>query len=234
MPALTCLAGLTSTDENFPQKSGAQRLAAALGLALVFPDTSPRGAGVADDPAIDVGQGAGFYVTATAAPWAAHYNMADYVTEELPALLERRFPIRADRRGITGFSMGGHGALVSALRNPGRYASVSAIAPIANPVASEWGRPAYRAYFGTDQSAWAAWDATVLLGSRTFPGPILVDQGEDDPYLDRLRPDALRHAAAAAGQEIIFRMHAGYDHSFWFVQTVIGDHLAHHAKILLD
>lgn len=233
VPALYCLAGLTSTDENFPQKCGAQGLAASLGLALVFPDTSPRGAGVADDPAMDVGMGAGFYVTATAQPWSAHYDMAGYVGHELPALLERAFPISAARRGITGFSMGGHGALVTALRNPGRYASLSAMAPIANPTASEWGRRAYACYFGADEAAWADWDATVLLGRRSFPGPILIDQGEDDPYLDKLRPDALRRAAAASGQQIVFRMRAGYDHSFWFVQTVIGDHLAHHARILL-
>ncbi len=233
VPALYCLAGLTSTDENFPQKAGAQRLAAALGLALVFPDTSPRGDGVQDDPAIDVGLGAGFYVTATAEPWAAHYDMARYVTRELPALLEREFPIRDDRRGITGFSMGGHGALISALREPGRYASVSAISPIANPTASEWGRRAFARYFGPDEASWAEWDATVLLGRGAFPGPILIDQGEADPFADKLRPDALRAAAEAAGQQITFRMHAGYDHSFWFVQTVIGDHLAHHARILL-
>ncbi len=233
VPALYCLAGLTSTDENFPQKAGAARLAASLGLALVFPDTSPRGAGVADDSAIDVGGGAGFYVTATEAPWAAHYDMARYVTRELPALLEREFPLRSDRRGITGFSMGGHGALVSALREPGRYASVSAMSPIANPAASEWGRPAFAAYLGADEASWAEWDATLLLGRAHFPGPILIDQGEADPYLDKLRPAALRAAAEAAGQQIVFRMHAGYDHSFWFVQTVIGDHLAHHARVLL-
>ena len=233
VPALYCLAGLGSTDENFPQKAGAQRLAASLGLALVFPDTSPRGDGVPDDPALDVGVGAGFYLTATAAPWAAHYDMARYVTAELPDLLEREFPVRADRRGITGFSMGGHGALVSALRAPERFASVSAIAPIANPAASPWGRNAFAKYLGADERAWGEWDATLLLGRVTHPGTILVDQGEADPHRAQLRPEALRDAAAAAGQSITLRTHAGSDHSFWFVQTVIGDHLAHHARNLL-
>lgn len=233
VPALICLAGLTSTDENFPQKAGAQRGAASLGLALVFPDTSPRGEGVADDPAIDVGLGAGFYLSATEAPWAAHYDMAGYVTRELPDLLEREFPIRGDRRGITGFSMGGHGALVSALRAPERFASVSAIAPIANPTASAWGRNAFARYLGPDESRWAEWDATLLLARATYPGTILVDQGDADPHLDQLRPDAIRQAATGAGQAMTFRLHAGFDHSFWFVQTVIGDHLAHHARNLL-
>ncbi len=234
VPALYCLAGLTSTDENFPQKAGAQRLAASLGLALVFPDTSPRGAGVPDDPAIDIGLGAGFYVTATEAPWAAHYDMARYVTRELPDLVEQAFPVRSDRRGILGFSMGGHGALVSALREPARYASVSALSPIANPAASEWGRRAYAQYLGADETGWAAWDATLLLGRATFPGTILIDQGDADAFLDKLRPDAFRDAAAAAGQDLVFRRHAGHDHSFWFVQSVIDDHLAHHARILLS
>ena len=233
VPALYCLAGLTSTDENFPQKAGVQRLAASLGLALVFPDTSPRGADVADDPAIDIGAGAGFYVTATAAPWAAHYDMARYVTRELPDLVELAFPVRADRRGITGFSMGGHGALVAALREPARYASVSAMSPIANPTASDWGRRAYARYFGDDETLWAAWDATRLVERATFPGTILIDQGDADPFLDKLRPDAFREAAEAVGQDIVLRRHAGYDHSFWFVQSVIDDHLAHHARILL-
>ena len=233
VPALFCLAGLTSTDENFAQKAGAQRMAASLGLALVFPDTSPRGEGVAEDPAIDVGQGAGFYLSATEAPWAAHYDMARYVTEELPSLIEREFPVRSDRRGITGFSMGGHGALVSALRAPERFASVSAIAPIANPTASGWGRNAFARYLGPDEGRWAEWDATRLLARNTFPGTILVDQGEADPHRGELRPDALRAAAKAAGQAMTYRLHAGADHSFWFVQTVMDDHLAHHAKNLL-
>lgn len=233
VPALTCLGGLTSNDENFAQKAGAQRLASSLGLALVFPDTSPRGEGVPDDPAMDVGVGAGFYLTATEAPWAGHYDMAAYVVYELPTLLETRFPIRTDRRGITGFSMGGHGALVSALRNPGRYASLSAISPIAHPSATDWGRRAFAAYLGPDEEGWARWDASLLLRQTSFPGPILVDQGAADPHLERLRPDALEAAAGASGQEFVLRRHAGYDHSFWFVASVIGDHLAHHARHLL-
>lgn len=232
VPALYCLAGLTCTDENFAVKAGAQCHAAAHGIALIFPDTSPRGEGVADDPAIDIGSGAGFYLTATEVPWAAHYDMAGYVTAELPALVEARFPIRPDRRGITGHSMGGHGALVSALRDPARFASVSAIAPIAHPAASAWGRRAFTRYLGTDEAGWAEWDASLLMARRPYPGPILVDQGGADPYLDNLRPASLREAAAGSGQALIWRDHAFYDHSYWFVQSVIADHIAHHARIL--
>ena len=232
-PTLTCLAGLTSNHENFPQKAGAQRQAADHGLILIFPDTSPREANLpGEDDAIDVGAGAGFYCTATAHPWSAHYDMATYVAHELPDLVEANFPADPGRRGITGFSMGGHGALVTALRNPGRYRSVSAFAPIANPTVSEWGRNAYARYFGPDESEWRDWDASLLMATRAFPGPILIDQGDADPYLDKLRPETLREAASRSGQRLTLRTQAGYDHSYWFVQSFIADHLAHHATQL--
>jgi S-formylglutathione hydrolase len=234
-PTLTCLGGLTSNHENFAQKAGAQRFAAEHGLILVFPDTSPRGANIpGEDDAIDVGTGAGFYCTATRPPWNAHYDMASYVARELPDLVEAHFPADPDRRGITGFSMGGHGALVTALRNPGRYRSVSAFSPIANPTVSLWGRRAFEAYLGPDEAAWQDWDASRLMGRTPFPGRILIDQGAADPYLDQLRPHTLADAAERSGQLLTQRNHAGYDHSYWFVQTFIADHIAHHAQALGD
>ncbi len=233
-PTLTCLAGLTSTYENFPQKGGAQRFAAEHGLVLVFPDTSPRDAGIeGEDDAMDIGTGAGFYVTATAEPWARHYDMAGYVAREMTELVEANFPADPERRGITGFSMGGHGALVTALRNPGRYRSVSAFAPICNPSVSAWGRNAYARYFGPDETAWAQWDASVLMARGRFAGPILVDQGSADPHLDQLRPQTFRAAADRSGQQLELRSQLGYDHSYWFVQSFIADHIAHHAGALL-
>ena len=234
-PTLTCLAGLTSTHENFPQKGGAQRHAAEHGLILVFPDTSPRGAGVAgEDEMMDVGTGAGFYVTATAEPWSAHYDMARYVAAELPSLIEANFPADPARRGITGFSMGGHGALVTALRNPGAYRSVSAFAPISNPTVSPWGRNAFARYLGPDEASWQEWDASVLMARGRLPGRILIDQGSADPYLDQLRPQTLREAADRSGQALALRTQLGYDHSYWFVQSFIADHIAHHAAALHD
>jgi len=234
VPALYFLAGLTCTDETFMIKAGAQRLAAELGLMLVACDTSPRGLnlpGEADH--WDFGVGAGFYLDATQAPWAPHYRMGRYINEELPALVEANFPARRDRRGLFGHSMGGHGALVTALRHPQRWHSVSAFAPIANPVAVPWGQKAFGHYLGTDAAAWQEWDASVLMSRRAYPGLVLVDQGLGDQFLEReLRPEALRAAAAKSGQQLTLRLHEGYDHSYWFIQSFIADHLYHHAETL--
>jgi len=233
-PALYYLAGLTCTEETFAIKAGAQRLAAEYGLALVMPDTSPRGLDLPGDTASwDFGVGAGFYLDATAAPWAANYRMASYVTQELPALVEANFPIRPDRRGVFGHSMGGHGALVTALREPSRWHSVSAFAPIANPAAVPWGEKAFTGYLGPNRAAWAAWDSSLLMRERPYPGPILVDQGRDDQFLmSQLHPEALEQAAVASGQELTLRRQPG-DHSYWFIQTFVPDHMAHHARQLL-
>jgi len=233
-PALYYLAGLTCTEETFAIKAGAQRLAAEHGLVLVMPDTSPRGLDLPGETADwDFGAGAGFYLDATVAPWAPHYRMAQYVTEELPALIEANFPVRPDRRGVFGHSMGGHGALVTALREPARWHSVSAFAPITNPVAVPWGQKAFTGYLGPDRTAWAAWDASLLMRGRPYPGPILVDQGKDDQFLSsQLHPEALEQAAAASGQELTVRRQPG-DHSYWFIQTFVGDHIVHHAQQLL-
>ncbi len=243
VPALWWLSGLTCSDENVMQKAGAQRLAAQLGLALVAPDTSPRGAGVPDDPegAWDFGHGAGFYVDATAAPWARHYAMHTYVSEELPALLEAQLPLDPARRGISGHSMGGHGALVCAMRHPGRYQSVSAFAPIANPSACPWGRKAFGHLLGPDPQAWRPWDASRLLAAGAGPRgaagqllPLLVDQGTADGFLEsQLQPAALEAAAAASGHPLHLRFQEGYDHSYFFVASFIDDHLRHHATALL-
>ena len=234
-PALYYLAGLTCTEETFAIKAGAQRLAAEHGLVLVMPDTSPRGLDLPGETASwDFGAGAGFYLDATAAPWAPHYRMAQYVTQELPTLIEASFPVRSDRRGVFGHSMGGHGALVTALREPSRWHSVSAFAPIANPVAVPWGEKAFTGYLGPDRAAWAAWDASLLMRQRPYPGPILVDQGQDDQFLtSQLHPEALEDAAAASGQELMLRRQPG-DHSYWFIQSFIPDHIAHHARQLLE
>lgn len=235
VPALYYLAGLTCTEETFAIKAGAQRFAAAHGLLLVAPDTSPRGAGLpGEDDAWDFGTGAGFYLDATAEPWSRHYRMARYVSVELPALIEANFPARTDRRGIFGHSMGGHGALVTALRAPARWHSLSAFAPIANPVAVPWGEGAFARYLGADRTAWAAWDASLLLRERPYPGRILIDQGDADQFLEsQLHPAALEAAAAASGQDLLLRRQPGYDHSYWFIQSFIADHLAHHADRLL-
>ena len=242
VPVLYWLSGLTCTDENFMQKACAQRLAAALGLALVAPDTSPRGQEVPDDPqgSWDFGHGAGFYVDATQEPWSRHYRMHSFVSEELPALVEAELPL-SDRRGISGHSMGGHGALITAMRHPGRYSSVSALAPIANPAASPWGQKAFGFLLGSDTQTWQAWDASALLaggqgpvGPDGQPLPLLVDQGGADAFLaSQLRPEALEAAAAAHRHPLILRRQAGYDHSYFFVASFINDHLEHHAKALL-
>jgi S-formylglutathione hydrolase len=231
-PALYWLSGLTCTEQNFITKAGAQRYAAEHGLILVVPDTSPRGADVADDERYDLGQGAGFYVDATQDPWRAHYRMHDYVVHELPALIEAHFPA-SDARGISGHSMGGHGALVLALRHPGRYRSVSALAPIVAPSQAPWGQRAFAAYLGPDRAAWRAWDACELVRDARERLPLLVDQGEADEFLaTQLQPERLRAACAAAGHPLTLRLHPGYDHSYYFIASVIGDHVAWHAGAL--
>ena len=234
LPVLYWLSGLTCTDENFMQKAGAQRLAAELGLIIVVPDTSPRGAAVPGDPdgAWDFGHGAGFYLNATQQPWAQHYQMHDYVVHELPALIEANFPV-SNRRGISGHSMGGHGALVCALRNPGRYQSLSAFAPISNPMDCAWGEKAFSRFLGEDRSRWCEWDACALLAQASEKLPILVDQGDGDDFLaNQLKPAALQAAAQAAGHPLTLRLQPGYDHSYYFIASFIDDHLRHHAQAL--
>jgi S-formylglutathione hydrolase len=231
-PVLYWLSGLTCTEQNFITKAGAQEHAARHGLIVVACDTSPRGAAVADDAAHDLGQGAGFYVNATQAPWAAHYRMHDYVADELPALVERHFAA-SGARGIFGHSMGGHGALVTALRRPGRYRSVSALAPIAAPSQVPWGRKAFGAYLGADPQAWKAWDAVELLSAAAERLPLLVDQGDADEFLAaQLRPDLLRAACDAAGHPLTLRLQPGSDHSHYFIASFLADHFAHHAGAL--
>lgn len=235
VPAVYYLAGLTCTEETFAMKAGAQRVAADLGLALVTCDTSPRAARFpGDDESWDFGQGAGFYLDATEAPWSAAYRMATYVTRDLRAAVEGGFPIDAGARGLFGHSMGGHGALVLGLRHPDEFRSVSAFAPIVAPSRVPWGEKAFSRYLGADRAAWAAWDATALVGARRFPGTLLIDQGTGDQFLDReLRPEVFRAACAAAGQPLDLRLHEGYDHSYYFIATFVEDHLRHHARALL-
>ena len=231
-PVLYWLAGLTCNEQTFITKAGAQEHAARHGFILVAPDTSPRGPGVPDEDSYDLGEGAGFYLNATQAPWARHYRMQDYVAQELPALIEQNFPA-TDVRGIFGHSMGGHGALVTALRNPGRYRSVSAFAPVVAPSQVPWGQKAFTAYLGADTSAWKEWDAVELVATATERLPILVDQGETDEFLRKqLRPELLEAACSAAGHPLTLRRHAGYDHSYYFIATVMADHFAHHAQAL--
>ncbi|MEL6318139.1 MAG: S-formylglutathione hydrolase [Pseudomonadota bacterium] len=231
-PLLWWLSGLTCTHENAMTKAGAQAHAAERGLAIVFPDTSPRGAGVADDPAIDLGQGAGFYVDATEAPWAPHFRMKSYVLDELPALLGARFPVDLARQGVSGHSMGGHGALTLAMTSPDRFKSLSAFAPISNPTASDWGRKQLTAYLGADEAAWAAHDASLLIRARGWAGDMLIDQGDADPFLSLLKPEALAEAIAARGQAAEHRMQPGYDHSYFFVASFMAEHVAWHAARL--
>lgn len=231
-PVVYWLSGLTCTEQNFITKAGAQQYAAAHGLIVVAPDTSPRGADVANDDAYDLGQGAGFYLNATQQPWAAHYRMEDYVAQELPACVEAQFSCTA-QRGIFGHSMGGHGALTLALRHPGRYASVSAFSPIVAPSQVPWGEKAFTAYLGTDRSSWAAHDAVALIAQATERLPLLVDQGEADEFLaQQLQPERLQAACAAAGHPLTLRLHPGYDHSYYFIASFMGEHLAHHARAL--
>ena len=235
VPALYWLSGLTCSDENFVHKGGAQRLAAELGVAIIAPDTSPRGAQVPGDPegAWDFGHGAGFYLNATQQPWAENYRMHDYIVCELPALIEACLPIDG-RRAISGHSMGGHGALVCALRNPGRYRSLSAFAPISHALDSPWGQKAFAAYLGEDRASWKEWDACELIARGGERLPLLVDQGAADGFLvAQLQPEKLRQACAAAGHPLRLRVHPGYDHSYYFIASFIDDHLRHHALALL-
>ncbi|UWQ83195.1 S-formylglutathione hydrolase [Leisingera caerulea] len=232
VPVLWYLSGLTCTHENAMTKAGAQAWCAEQGIAIVFPDTSPRGEGVADDEAYDLGQGAGFYVNATQNPWAPHFRMWDYVAEELPALLGENFAIDLDRQAITGHSMGGHGALTLAMNLPGRYKSVSAFAPISNPTQSDWGRKQLSAYLGDDEANWAKHDATLLMRDKGFDGPILIDTGTSDQFIDLLKPEALAHAVAERRQQATLRMQPGYDHSYFFVSTFMEEHVSFHADAL--
>jgi S-formylglutathione hydrolase len=234
VPVLVYLAGLTCTEETFAIKAGAQRYAAQHGLMLVTPDTSPRGTGVAGaDAAWDFGDAAGFYLDATEAPWRERWRMASYVTQELHALVPREFPARADRVGLFGHSMGGHGALTLALKHPGLYRSVSAISPIAAPTQCPWGHKAFLGYLGGDRPAWAAHDATELVKAGARVPPLLVDQGLADKFLaEQLHPNLFEDACRAAGQTLVLRRHDGYDHGYYFIQTVVADHLAHHAQAL--
>ncbi|MDY6816804.1 MAG: S-formylglutathione hydrolase [Pseudomonadota bacterium] len=232
-PVLYWLSGLTCTDQNFMQKAGAQKLAAKLGLAIVCPDTSPRGLNLpGEDDSYDFGTGAGFYINATQQPWAAHYRMYDYVVKELPQLVENELPV-TDLRSVSGHSMGGHGALICALKNPGRYQSVSAFAPIANPTECPWGQKAFSGYLGDDRSSWEQWDATLLIPTARERLPLLVDQGAADEFLEtQLNPEALADICEKFHHHINLRMHRGYDHSYFFIASFIDDHLNHHARAL--
>lgn len=232
VPVIWWLSGLTCTHANAMEKAGAQRVAAELGMAIVFPDTSPRGEGTPDDDAYDLGQGAGFYVDATQAPWADRFRMRSYILDELSNLLFEKLPLDPDRQAISGHSMGGHGALTFALSNPGRFKSVSAFAPIANPSDSDWGRKQLGAYLGPDAAAWRAHDASVLLAELGWRDEILVDQGDADPFLPLLKPEALETAAAASGARLKLRRQPGYDHSYFFVASFLEDHLRWHAERL--
>ena len=233
VPVLYWLSGLTCTDQNFMQKAGAQKKAAQLGIAIVCPDTSPRGLDLpGEHDSYDFGSGAGFYLNATRQPWAPHYRMYDYVVKELPQLVEGHLPVTEDR-SISGHSMGGHGALIAALKNPGHYRSVSAFAPIANPSECPWGQKAFSGYLGDDPKAWEEWDATLLLPNASERLPLLVDQGTADDFLEsQLNPEALVDACEKVHHHINLRMHRGYDHSYFFIASFIDDHLEHHAQAL--
>lgn len=236
VPVLFWLSGLTCTEQNFVTKAGAQSYAAEHGICLVAPDTSPRGCNIeGEDDAYDFGSGAGFYVDATEEKWKTNYRMFSYVTQELRELINANFPVRPDKQGITGHSMGGHGALICALKNPGMYLSVSAFAPICNPMACQWGQKAFSGYLGSDKNAWKEYDACNLV--KHYSGPpldILVDQGKADNFLtqSQLLPDALVAACVEAKVPVQLRMQEGYDHSYYFIASFIGDHITHHAKYL--
>tara|TARA_B110000467_G_C18211461_1_gene417675 strand:- start:207 stop:968 length:762 start_codon:yes stop_codon:yes gene_type:complete len=232
VPVLYWLSGLTCTDENFMQKSGALRIAAELGIAIVAPDTSPRGEEVANDEGYDLGQGAGFYVNATQAPWNRHYHMYDYVVNELPKLIEGTFPV-SDKRAISGHSMGGHGALTIAMLNPERYSSMSAFSPICNPVNAPWGKKAFSAYLGKDKATWHNHDASELMRRATAFIPAKVDQGGADDFLiEQLKPETLAAAAKENAYPLNLTLHEGYDHSYYFIASFIEDHLCFHASHL--
>lgn len=234
-PVVYFLSGLTCTWANFTEKAGAQRVAAELGLILVMPDTSPRGAGYdGEDDAYDFGSGAGFYVDATEKPWSARYNMYTYVTKELPAIIDANFPtLGPSQRSIFGHSMGGHGALVIGLREPESWKSISAFSPICAPSRVPWGRKAFTGYLGEDKDSWGAYDACELVQKSQHPAPILIDQGEDDNFLaEQLRPELFEATCKASDQAVTLRMHDGYDHSYYFIASFVEDHLRHHAKYL--
>ena len=233
-PVLFWLSGLTCNDENFTTKAGAQRVAAELGIALVMPDTSPRGDDVADDAGYDLGKGAGFYLNATEQPWARHYRMYDYIRDELPALIQSGFAV-SDRCAISGHSMGGHGALIMALKNPGKYVSVSAFAPIVNPTQVPWGQKAFAHYLGEDEAKWQEWDscALMLTSSSANAIPMLIDQGDADQFLaGQLQPAVLAEAARQKDWPLTLRIQPGYDHSYYFIASFIEDHLRFHAEHL--
>jgi len=234
VPYLIWLSGLTCTEDNFTTKAGAYAYAAKAGVAIVAPDTSPRGEGVADDPAYDLGQGAGFYVDAAQAPWAPHFKMESYVVADLIAAVEAAFPLDGARRGIFGHSMGGHGALTLALRHPQLFKTVSAFAPISSPTRCPWGQKALGAYLGPDQAGWAEHDAALLIAAGKARGrEILVDQGGGDSFLvEQLKPELLQAAAAEGGADLTLRMQEGYDHSYFFITSFVGDHIAWHAARL--
>lgn len=232
VPVLWYLSGLTCTHENAMVKAGAQLWAARAGVALIFPDTSPRGEGVADHEDYDLGQGAGFYLNATEAPWASHFQMWDYIAEDLPRLIFNDFPLDEERQAITGHSMGGHGALTFAMREKGRFLSVSAFAPIAHPTTSDWGQKQFTSYLGADEAKWASHDAALLMRDIGFQGEVLIDQGGKDQFLNLLKPEALAEAMAARQQSGAFRMQSGYDHSYFFVSTFMESHIAFHADAL--
>ncbi|MDE9778597.1 S-formylglutathione hydrolase [Escherichia marmotae] len=234
-PVLYWLSGLTCNDENFATKAGAQRMAAELGIVLVMPDTSPRGEHVANDDGYDLGQGAGFYLNATQPPWAAHYRMYDYLRDELPALIQSQFNV-SNRCAISGHSMGGHGALIMALKNPGKYTSVSAFAPIVNPCSVPWGIKAFSTYLGEDKNDWVAWDSCALMYASNAQDaiPTLIDQGDNDQFLvDQLQPAVLAEAARQKAWPMTLRIQPGYDHSYYFIASFIEDHLRFHAQYLL-
>ncbi|CAM3939918.1 S-formylglutathione hydrolase [Vibrio aquimaris] len=230
VPVMYWLSGLTCTDENFMQKAGAFNTAAKLGIAIVAPDTSPRGDEVADDDAYDLGKGAGFYLNATQEPWSKHYRMYDYIVKELPLLIEANFPV-SNINAISGHSMGGHGALTIGLSNPNSFTSISAFSPICNPTHCPWGQKAFGAYLGQDQESWKAYDATELLKQNPSPLPILVDQGDADNFLhEQLKPESLVNAAKTHNSNLELRIQEGYDHSYYFISSFIEDHLVFHAK----
>ena len=236
VPVLVYLSGLTCTDENAVTKAGAQRVASELGIAVVFPDTSPRGDGVADDPegAYDLGLGAGFYINATQLPWSSHYQMESFIVEELPGLLGGLKGLDLTRVSICGHSMGGHGAMTLALKHPGTYRSVSAFSPICNPTDCPWGHKAFTAYLGEDQTEWQHYDATALIRSGAEQVPLLVDQGAADTFLEeQLKPHALKAACDEVGYPLTYRLHDGFDHSYFFIASFIEDHLRFHAKYLV-
>ncbi|BEA35096.1 S-formylglutathione hydrolase [Escherichia coli] len=234
-PVLYWLSGLTCNDENFATKAGAQRVAAELGIVLVMPDTSPRGEQVANDDGYDLGQGAGFYLNATQKPWATHYRMYDYLRDELPTLIQSQFNV-SDRCAISGHSMGGHGALIMALKNPGKYTSVSAFAPIVNPCSVPWGIKAFSTYLGEDKNDWMEWDSCALMYASNAQNaiPTLIDQGDNDQFLaDQLQPAVLAEAARQKAWPMTLRIQPGYDHSYYFIASFIEDHLRFHAQHLL-